>query len=84
MGREDVDLKCWNRERTHLKLCAHRLILYKLTGAGEESNPRPSLRSQERTNSAKSMRVDAQFVQTYVGGGGIEPTTFAVAKGETN
>ena len=58
-GRVEVDFGVWERGRgrnrthdlrsearnepTRLKVCAHRLILYKVTWAGEESNPRPSL-----------------------------------------
>ena len=83
-GRVEVDFGVWERGRgrnrthdlrsearnepTRLKVCAHRLNLYKPTRAGEESNPRPSLRSQERSNSAESRCAQAQCVQTDWGG----------------
>ena len=53
MGREEVDLRCGIRERTNsskpMRAQAH---FVQTDGAGKESNPRPSLRGQERTNSA--------------------------------
>ena len=34
--------------------------------------------NRERTNSSKTMRAQAHFVQTDGGGGGIEPTTLGL------